>query len=65
MLFDLEKLNLLYYTFDNENKTFLRKDYKSDFYISKELLEISELLNQKKINYIVDKDHNIILSQKN
>ena len=58
---ELEKLNLFYYCYNKEEKTFYKKANKSDFYISKELLTLSNLLEEKKINYLVDKNSNIII----
>lgn len=58
---ELEKLNLFYYCYNKKEKIFYKKENKSDFYISKELLMLSNLLEDNKISYQVDKNSNIII----
>lgn len=63
MNFEPKNIHLLYYTFDEKNNIFYKKENKSDFYISKELLMVSNLLEKHNIKFEIDKDHNILIKQ--
>ena len=60
----LKNIKALNYNFDSTKNVFLKKKNKSDFYISKDLLTVTDILEKNNIEYQVDKDNNIIILSK-
>lgn len=65
MSINFKEVKLLYFNYDEKNHIFIKKQNISDFYLSKELLTMTKLLDSNKIDYVIDKDNNIQLFNKN
>ncbi|GGD31075.1 hypothetical protein GCM10012288_01340 [Malaciobacter pacificus] len=63
MSIDLKNIKLLYFRYDAKKNTFYKKNNISDFYLSKELLTMTNLLEKNEIPFLIDKDNNIILKR--
>ncbi len=61
MTFNIKNIHPLYFRYDETKNSFLKKENTSDFYVSKELLKLTDILEKHKIQYEVDKDSNIIV----
>ncbi len=61
MSIDVKEIKLLYFNYNEKKNIFYKKNNISDFYLSKELLTMTNLLEKNNIPFYVDKDNNIQL----